>query len=481
MGELPGLRELAPRALAAPRVDRVREALAGQAAWLVGGAVRDLVLGRETSDLDIAVEGGPEAPARAIASVLGGVAFELSEDFPAWRAKDRDDAWQVDVATLRAETIEADLRLRDFTVGAIAVDLAGGEGLDPLGGLADLEAGVLRACGPTSFADDPLRIMRAARLVAQFGWRIEPETLQLARVSSPNATDPAGERSLAELLLLISARDPLAGLEAMDRTGLFNWLLPEIGDLHGVVQGPNHHLDVYGHTMEVVEGVLRIESELERFTGERAPEVSGFLARPLADGITRGAALRLGALFHDCAKPQTRSEEGEFISFRGHDRIGAERIERRFRELKASRKLVSHLADLARHHLILGFMINSMPLDRRQLFSYLDHTHPVAIDVTLLTVADRMAARGTASIASEKMIAGHMELARQLIGHGLDWDREGPPEQFMPGNELAAALGIEPGPQLGEVMKELAAARYAGEIQDASQAVEHARSFLEDR
>ena len=124
-----GLEVLGQRALGAPRVDRVREALAGTPAWLVGGAVRDIALGRETNDLDLAVTGSPEVPARAIAKALDGIAFELSEEFPAWRAKDRDDAWQVDVAELRAPDIERDLELRDFTVGAVAVSLENGEAI----------------------------------------------------------------------------------------------------------------------------------------------------------------------------------------------------------------------------------------------------------------------------------------------------------------------------------------------------------------
>ena len=474
----PSLPELGPRAMAAARVSEVRDLLAGTPAWLVGGAVRDVALGREVNDLDIAVAGNPEGPARGIAKALGGVAFELSDEFPAWRAKSRDDSWQIDIASLRAANLEKDLRLRDFTVGAVAVELESGEAADPLGGLGDLAAGVIRACGPASFSDDPLRLMRSARLVAQFGWEIEPDTLALARESAPQAGGPAGERTLAELLLLVGARDPIAGLRMMDRIGLFESVLPEIGRLHEVVQGPNHHLDVYGHTMEVVEGILRIESDLERFTGDRAAEVSEYLAMPLAEGATRGTALRLGALFHDCAKPQTRSEADGFISFRGHDHLGAEQIEERFRALRASRKLTGYLRDLARHHLILGFMVTQMPLDRRQVFAYLDRTDPVSIDVTLLTVADRMAARGTASIASQEMVADHLHLAMEMTGYGLDWVRNGPPGQFLGGSELAERLGIEPGPKLGEVMAELAAARFAGEISDANEAVDHARRFL---
>lgn len=476
---VPGLEELGRRAMAVPRIDRVRETLAGVPAWLVGGAVRDVALGREVNDLDLAVAGSPEAPAKAIARALDGVAFELSEEFPAWRAKSRDDDWQVDVAELRADTIESDLALRDFTVGAMAVSLDGGEAIDPLGGIADLGAGLIRVCGPTSFSSDPLRLMRAARLVAQFGWEIEPETLEEGRRVAPRAVDPAGERTLAELMLLIGARDPLEGLTAMDWLGLFDSVLPEIGRLHGVVQGPNHHLDVYGHTMEVVEGILRIECDLERFTGERAAEVSEYLSESLADGATRAAALRLGALFHDCAKPQTRSEEGGFVSFRGHDKLGADQITSRFRQLRASRRTISYLSDLARHHLILGFMVTSVPLDRRQIYAYLHRTDPVSVDVTLLTVADRLAARGKAEIAGPGMVAAHLELASEMVGHALDWHRSGPPAQFLPGNELARELGIKPGPELGKVIEELAAARYAGEISDATEAVEHARGFLE--
>jgi len=474
------LAEVAARTVAAPAVARLREILGeGPPAWVVGGTVRDVALGREVGDLDLAVAGPPEGPARRIARALGGAAFELSEEFPAWRARGRDGAWQVDVAQLRGGGLEEDLALRDFTLGAVAVELASGEGHDPLGGLGDLGAGVLRACSGRSFTDDPLRLMRAARLTAQFGWAIEPGTLALAREAAPRGADPAGERILAELCLLMASRDPVAGLAAMDSIGLFDSVLPEIGALHGVVQGPNHHLDVYGHTIEVLEGVLRIESELDRFVGERAGETAEYLAEPLADGIDRGTGLRLAALFHDCAKPPSRREEDGFISFRGHDELGAAMIGEIFGRLKSSRRLRQYLTALARDHLVLGFMVPHRPLDRRRIHAYLKRTDPYPVDVTLLTVADRLAARGTSSIAGREMVEGHLELAREMVGHGLDWHRDGPATAPIAGGELARELGIEPGPRLGELLDELAAARYAGEISSAGEAVEHARRHLE--
>lgn len=459
-------------------VRRVEAALGEERAWVVGGAIRDAVMGREVDDLDLAVDGSPEAATRRVASALGGFAFELSSEFPTWRARDREGSWQVDFAAMRGGDIEADLGLRDFTVGAIAVDLVTGEGFDPHGGLADLDAGLVRAVGPRSFADDPLRLLRAARLVAQFGWQIDPETVDLGLETAPLAGEPAGERILAELCLMIAAPDAVAGLAAMDRLGLYGPVLPEVEALKGVVQGPNHHLDVYGHTIEVLEGVIRIESDLETFVGESAAGVRELLDEELADGVSRSAGLRLGALLHDCAKPQTRTDSNGFISFRGHDSQGADAIRQIFGRLKSSNRLADYVAALARHHLILGFMVPQRPLDRHQVYRYLTHTDPVPIDVTLLTVADRLAARGTSSIANDEMIAGHLQLASQMVADALEWRRTGPPAQFMPGDQLAAELGIEPGPDLGRVIDAIAEARYAGEIDSASEAVEFARRFL---
>ncbi|MBK5111014.1 MAG: hypothetical protein JJE10_06550, partial [Thermoleophilia bacterium] len=136
-------------------------------------------------------------------------------------------------------------------------------------------------------------------------------------------------------------------------------------------------------------------------------------------------------------------------------------------------------AAITSHHLVLGFMVPEHPLNRHQVYAYLKHTDPVTVDVTLLTVADRLAARGSASIASREMIEAHLQLAREMVAHGLDWRRDGAPEPFLPGDRLAAELGIEPGPDLGRVVEALAEARYTGEIHSASEAVEFGRRFLD--
>ena len=191
--------------------------------------------------------------------------------------------------------------------------------------------------------------------------------------------------------------------------------------------------------------------------------------------MTRGTALRFGALLHDIGKPATRGERDGYVTFIGHDRDGAEIVGGLCRRLRASRKLTQHLQALTLHHLRLGFLVHEAPLPPRRVHEYLRATEPVAVDVTLLTVADRLSARGNGPFASEEAIEAHLALAREMLAAALDWRRDGPPAPLLRGDELAAELGIAEGPELGELLAELEAAQYAGEVGTREEAVELAR------
>ena len=470
---------LADSLAAAPAVRAARDSLdALDGVWVVGGAVRDAALGRAVVDVDLAVAVEASDVARDLARGVGGTAFSLSEEFGTWRVL--GPSWHIDVTALRGESIEHDLALRDFTINSVAVPLAdpAAAPVDPRGGLADLDARILRATSPSSFADDPLRVLRAARLASAMGLELDGETVELARAMAERAAEPAGERQLAELRLLITGDDPIRGLELMDELGATGAVLPELEALRGVEQNPNHHLDVHSHTIEVLRQLLEVESDLERFAGERAPEVAELLDEPLADELTRGGALRFGAVVHDFGKPATRGVHGDYITFIGHDREGAAIVGGLCERLKTSRRLARHLQDLTFHHLRLGFLVRERPLSRRREYEYLRDTDPVAADVTLLTVADRLAARGQGPIAGPEMVQAHLDLAREMLAAALDWRRDGPPRSPIPGDELAAELGIEPGPELGRIIGELEAAVYTGDVSSREEAVTFARGLV---
>ncbi|HXB14692.1 MAG TPA: HD domain-containing protein [Solirubrobacteraceae bacterium] len=461
-----------------------RRALAGRPAWLVGGAVRDELLGRSTADVDIVVEGEVASAARAVADAGPPAAcFELSGEFGAWRIVARDGSWQVDLEPLRADTIERDLALRDFTVNAIAEPIAGGARIDPLGGAEDLRAGRLRAAGPGAFEADPLRVLRLVRLAVELGLEADAETVRLAEASAAGLPGVSGERVLVELRRVIASERPRAGIELMSRLGALGAVLPEIEALRGVEQSAYHHADVYGHTLEVLDRAVELtatagggsEGEAAPAIGAERPRVAALLAEPLADEMTRGQALRWGALLHDAAKPLTRSvrpQDGR-VTFIGHDALGAELAREVLGRLRSSERLRAHVAGLVRHHLRLGFLVHEpQPLDRRTLYRYLRECAPVQADVTLLSVADRLATRGR---RAGEAIDAHLRLAAAVMDDALRWHEQPAPAPLLRGDELGSELGLAPGPALGRLLEELAEARFAGEIADREQALSYAR------
>jgi poly(A) polymerase len=463
-----------------------RAALAGTRAWLVGGAVRDRLLGRASADLDVVVAGDSAHAARAIAHAAGRAnRFALSEEFGSWRVIARDHAWQIDVEPLRGDSIEADLALRDFTVNAIAEPLAGGGPIDPLGGLADLQAGRLRMAGPGAFAADPLRVLRLVRIALELQLHVEESTSRLARAHARELRDVSAERVFAELRRVIASPRVRCGLELLEQLGASAAILPELDALRGIEQSRYHHLDVHGHTLEVLDRTVELTggagahaSELGACIGEYRAQVDALLAEPLADEITRGEALRWGALLHDAAKPATRAirpADGR-VTFIGHDRRGAELARAVLERLRASERLRAHVAALVREHLRLGFLVHErQPLARRLVFAYMRACAPVEADVTLLSIADRLATRGA---RAQESVSAHLQLARAMLGDALRWRVDGPPKPLVRGDELARELGIAAGPRIGELLEELSAAQYAGELSTRADALAHARALL---
>jgi poly(A) polymerase len=454
-------------------------------AWIVGGALRDELLGRPVRDVDVAVAGDPAGPARELAARVRGPVFRLSEAFGAWRVIDRRHGLVWDFAPLQGETIEEDLAKRDFTVNAMArpVNLAvlgsepsAGAGLlDPLGGRADLEARTLRVLGPAAYERDPLRALRLPRFSAELGFEPDPETERLTRAAAPRTAEAAGERVFAELRRLVIADAAVAGLQLADRLGVLAAVLPELVELHDVEQSHYHHLDVYGHTLEVLEQQIEVEGRLDELFEADARRLRAVLDEPLGDELTRGQALRFGALLHDIGKPVTRDvrDDGR-ITFIGHDRVGERMVRDLCRRLRTSERFSRFLEGLTRHHLVLGFLVHERPLDPEQVYRYLRHTAPVEVEVTLLSCSDRLATRGR---RAEQATVEHLELARELMSAALDWREQGPPRVPVRGDELARELGIEPGPELGRLLRELEQAAYAGRAATREQAIALARTL----
>jgi putative nucleotidyltransferase with HDIG domain len=460
-----------------------RTALAGERAWVVGGAVRDRRLGRASSDFDVVIDGDTARAASAIARAAGRAAcFALSREFGSWRVLARDGSWQLDVEPLRGGSLERDLALRDFTVNAIAEPLAGGEPIDPLGGLRDLAERRLRMAGAGAFEADPLRVLRLVRTVVELELEPDAGTLRAARASAAALAAVAGERVFAELSRMLDGAAPRRALEWLADVGAAAVVLPELERTRGVEQSGYHHLDVYGHTFEVLDRAVEITQPggpppgaLRETLAANWPALSALLGEPLGDGLSRGGALRWGALLHDSAKPLTREVQpgSGRVTFLGHDAAGAELARSLLGRLRASERLRAHVAALVRHHLRLGFLVHEpQPLAPRTTFAYLSRCSPVEVDVTLLSIADRLATRGR---RAEEATEAHLCLGKRMLDDALRWRVDGPPAPLLRGDELARELQLAPGPSIGALLGELAEAQYAGEVRTREQALTYAR------
>jgi poly(A) polymerase len=300
---------------------------------------------------------------------------------------------------------------------------------------------------------------------------------------APQIVRVAPERVFGELKRVVSAPHPRLGVDLMDAAGITPVVLPELAALRGVEQNVFHHADVYEHTLEVLDAVAAIEREPHAAgLGEHAGAVAALLAEPLADQLTRGQAMRLAALLHDAAKPQTRGvlPDGR-VTFTGHDVEGAATAASVLRRLRASERLAGYVAALTRHHLRVGFLVRerqARALPRRAIWRYLRATEPYAAEVTVFTVADRLATRGR---NAEAAIAAHVEIARELLGAALAERAAGPQPPLLRGDELAHELGLARGPALGELLARLQEERYAGAIATREDALRLARELAPPR
>ena len=271
----------------------VRQALAGEPAWIVGGAVRDRLLGRATDDLDLAVAGEPAGLARQLARECAGTAFPLSDRHAAWRVTGRRGGWHVDLMAIEG-SIEDDLARRDFTINAIAEPLAGGPAIDPHGGRADLDAGRLRMVAARRLRRRPPAC--AARRAA--GRRARPGRSNRPPCRRPPPARRAWSACRRSACLPSCARSwpgvrPRQGLELMEALGATALVLPEVAGLRGVAQSDYHHLDVHEHTLAVLDEAIAIERDPEPALGEHAGAVAALLDEPLADELTRGGCTAL--------------------------------------------------------------------------------------------------------------------------------------------------------------------------------------------
>jgi putative nucleotidyltransferase with HDIG domain len=300
----------------------------------------------------------------------------------------------------------------------------------------------------------------------------------VARRDAHLAVSAAGERQLAELHRILSVRDPVDALTLCDELGVLAAVLPEVDALHDVEQSAFHHLDVFDHTLHVIDATADVAANVAHFfpDPEVAAAIEASLAAPLDGTMDVRAGLRWGALLHDIAKPYTRTVMPDGgVKFWGHDERGVAMLDVILSRFNASGALRELATVLVREHLTLGFMIPERPLDSRAFYRYAMATRPYALPSVVLSLGDRLATRGART--RQRGLRRHLQTAQEIAA-GIVALGPVPPRLVAPADRIADAIGLTPGPALGRLVAALQEEQAAGAVESEEQAVEFARSWL---
>ncbi|MFG3390738.1 CCA tRNA nucleotidyltransferase [Streptomyces rochei] len=414
---------------------------AGFSLALVGGSVRDALLGQLGNDLDFTTDARPQDVLKIVRPWADAL-WEVGIAFGTVGAQ--KDGYQIEVTTYRSEaydrtsrkpevsygdSIEDDLVRRDFTVNAMAVALPEKKFIDPHGGLDDLAARVLRTPGTPeeSFSDDPLRMMRAARFAAQLDFEVAPEVVKAMTDMAGRIDIVSAERVRDELNKLILSPHPRKGLSLLVETGLAERVLPELPALRLERDEHHRHKDVYDHTLIVLEQAMALEEE--------GPDLT----------------LRLAALLHDIGKPRTRRfEKDGRVSFHHHEVVGAKMTKKRMTALKYSNELVKDVSRLVELHLRFHGYGTGEWTDSA-VRRYVRDAGPLLERLHKLTRSDCTTRNKRKASALSRAYDGLEERIAQLQEQEeLDAIR---PD--LDGNQIMEILGIRPGPAVGQAYKHL--------------------------
>lgn len=424
----------------------LEEALGGPL-YLVGGALRDALLGRRSKDVDLVIPGDARAASARWAEISGGSPVTLDAERGIFRVVEKEGDW-LDFCAMAGQNLEEDLRGRDFTVNAIAWSASEGW-FDPLEGRRDLREGRLRACSEAIFDNDPLRMLRWPRLAAVTGLRPEPALRESTRARAPLLRRCSGERIREEFFALLaqSVADWLPDLEEL---GLLFQVLPELRPCRGCTQNHYHHLDVLDHTFEVVRGLERLQAEQYAELGD--PRLPELMAQTVTADRRRSTLLKMAALLHDVGKPETRwvQHDGR-IRFPGHAEKGVPTAERVSERLRLSNKERHFLVNLVRHHMV-PVLLPSQGADDLRVHRFLRDTEPYGLELLTMSRADVLATLGPAQ--SEYQLERHRLFAQLAVTQVLDEGDLYRPEVPLKGQELIR-LGLKPGPDIGRVLRKL--------------------------
>ncbi len=472
------------------RVHAFLNASAQPACYLVGGLLRDQLLGRANAycNIDLAVPGHALETGRALASHLQGAFVPLDEAAGTARIviATQDGPIELDVSDFRGPTLETDLARRDFTINAIAVALGDwlreparpGPLVDPLHGQEAMARRRLTPCFPGTFDEDPVRILRAFRFTAQLQFELDASVRPLMTRALPRLVQVSSERVRDELTAVFETDRAHPAVAALNDLGALDVIIPELRLGRGMEQGDVHHLDVLGHQLETVAQADRFLLDFTEFSPPLREPLAGYCAQQLVERRSRKGLIKLAGLLHDVGKPAQRQvhDDGE-IWFLGHEQAGAELAATITARLRLSNRESEMVCQLVRHHLRPGFLSREPEITRRAVYRFYKDLGDHGPACLLTWWADRMATRGTKS-RLDQLDQQRARLEELLNAYFFKAEEVVTPPRLLDGRRLMTAFRLEPGPLIGELLNAIEEAQAEGNIRTADEALALAQAYL---
>lgn len=478
-----------------PRVEALVDGLArrltaqGVAAYLVGGSLRDAMLGRPVHDVDLAVDGDSLVATRALADELEAAYVPLDSErgiarlvFPT----DEEAVRYADLARLRGDVV-TDLGLRDFTIDAMAVALPGDgryDLVDPFGGREDLARRIVRAVAPAALEADGLRLLRGVRLAAELGFQLDGATVTWMQERASYLDGIAPERQREELVHMLATGQASWTLGTLDELGLLERILPELAAARGVEQPKEHYWDVFDHSLMTVEALDYLladgpprETRWATFWRELwgplgwLPGGHEHFGEELSEGHPRLALVKLSALVHDIAKPMTKTVDSRGrVRFHGHAATGADMAKAIMGRLRFSARETRLVSLLVEEHLRPGQLSSDGgPPSRRALFRFFRDTGDSALDVLFLSLADRLAARGPRMRVTSWR--NHVAYVNHIMARRHSEENLVEAPRLVTGHDIMTEFGVDPGPEVGRLLRAVEEAQGEGDVRTRDDAL----------